>query len=292
LNRHVFNEDKVALITAIAKNPDRFVGIFRSTTPRLKLIQNLLQSREIRFGDAMEEIITKQLTEMGYIHLDKKLLTSGRVKLACDQHFCARDESRFYLVEHKVRDDHDSSKKEGQIRNFHKKLIHLKSLHGKALVGIMYFIDPLLHKNEGYYRTHLIALQEQLEIPIYLLYNGEFFQFLQGHTQNWEQLLNSLHVWKKTVPEQLNLDYDAQPDKTFSELRGVNSSIWFKIISNDLLWVEGFIKVLFPTGQVLQMLDTDFRQKGGMKLQAGRRRITFLELAALLQLKLGKYYSP
>jgi len=57
LNRHVFSQEKAALLQSIAKYPDRFVGVFRSTTPRLKLLQNLLQSREIRFGDALEEII-------------------------------------------------------------------------------------------------------------------------------------------------------------------------------------------------------------------------------------------
>ena len=60
LNRHVFDEAKASLLKSIAKNPDRFVGIFRSTTPQLKLLQNLLQSREIRFGDAME-IVSDQL---------------------------------------------------------------------------------------------------------------------------------------------------------------------------------------------------------------------------------------
>src|SRR5260221_349845 len=36
LNRHVFNEAKSRLLKSIADNPDRFVGGFRSTTPRLK----------------------------------------------------------------------------------------------------------------------------------------------------------------------------------------------------------------------------------------------------------------
>jgi len=157
LDRHIFDKDKAALVEAIAENPYRFVGLFRSTPPRLKLLQNLLQSREIRFGDAMEEIITKQLAELGYINLDKRLLTPDGAKLSCDQRFCLSDQSQFFLVEQKIRDDHDSSKKEGQIRNLYKKLVHLKSLHGKTLVGIMYFIDPTLRKNEGYYRSQLVV---------------------------------------------------------------------------------------------------------------------------------------
>ena len=94
-----------------AKNPDRFVGVFRSTTPRLKLLQNLLQSREIRFGDAMEEIIAILLSEMGFVNQDKRFLTSEDDDLSADQYFCSSDKTRFYLMEQKVRDDHDSTKK-------------------------------------------------------------------------------------------------------------------------------------------------------------------------------------
>src|SRR5260221_5308343 len=129
LNRHVFSQEKVTLLQAIAKYPDRFVGVFRSTTPRLKLLQNLLQSREIRFGDAMEEVITLFLEEMGFINLDKRFLTAEDDTLACDQYFCLDNRSQFYLMEQKVRDDHDSAKKRGQITNFDKKLRHLYTQH-------------------------------------------------------------------------------------------------------------------------------------------------------------------
>src|SRR5947207_9299832 len=98
LNRHVFNEDKAALIQTIANNPDRFVGVFRSTTPRLKLLQNLLQSREIRFGDALEEVISVMLAEIGFINLPNSILASSdenvsevrqetKERFSCDQYF-------------------------------------------------------------------------------------------------------------------------------------------------------------------------------------------------------------
>src|SRR5574341_1431386 len=153
LNRHVFREDKAALLTAIAQSPDRFTGLFRSTSPRLKLLQHLLQSREIRFGDSMEEVVGSLLSEMGFINLPKSALTPQQVSYSFDQYFVSPDRNTFYLVEQKVRDDHDTSKKVGQIANFQAKLMHLHSVHGDRLIGIMYFIDPSLHKNENYYRT-------------------------------------------------------------------------------------------------------------------------------------------
>ena len=38
----------------MSKYPERYTGIFRSTLPKDKLIQNISQSHEINFGDAME----------------------------------------------------------------------------------------------------------------------------------------------------------------------------------------------------------------------------------------------
>src|SRR5574341_398306 len=184
LNRHVFREDKAALLTAIAQSSDRFTGLFRSTSPRLKLLQHLLQSREIRFGDAMEEVIGSLLSEMGFFNLPKTALTAQQESFSFDQYFASPDRSTFYLVEQKVRDDHDTSKKRGQIGNFQSKLTHLHTVHGERLIGMMYFIDPTLHKNETYYRAEIQTLQNHLGIHIYLFYNGEFFRIPRRTCKN------------------------------------------------------------------------------------------------------------
>ena len=154
----------------------------------------------------------------------------------------------------------------------------------------MYFVDPSLHKNQPYYIAEIAALQEHLQIPIYLLYNGDFFQFLQGHTQSWELLLSSLYTWRKTAPEQINLNFDSEPEKTLLELNPVSSNVWYKLITTDVLWTNGVIKALFPNGKTLQLLETVFREQGGTKLRIGKGSITFLQLAGLLQLQLDKYY--
>jgi len=138
--------------------------------------------------------------------------------------------------------------------------------------------------------TMLGTLQEELTTPIYLFYNGEVFQYLQGHMQNWELLLSSLYEWRKTVPEQINLDYDGDPYKTLAELGDVPGSIWYKLVSNEKLWSAGVLNALFPSGRALRLLDASFRKSGGSKLYAGRKRITFLQLSALLQMQLDKYY--
>ena len=292
LNRHVFNEDKAALIQAIATNPDRFVGVFRSTTPHLKLLQYVLQSREIRFGDAMEEIIAALLAKMGFVNLPKNLITREGEELTCDQYFTTANRNPFYLMEQKVRDDHDSTKKRGQAANFRRKLIHLRAIHGDSLVGIVYFIDPSLHKNESFYRDEIEALQDELGITVYLLYNGEFFQHLEGHTRNWDLLVSSLQAWRDIVPEHISLDYDADPGTTLAELSPITGGVWRKLIVNDALWSGGVVKTLFPNGRTLRGLQNLFLQTGAARFRVGRTSSTYSQLADLLKHQIDRFYPP
>ena len=50
LNQQIFESSKPDLIEKIAKYPERYMGLFRPTKPKAKILQNLLQSNEIRFG--------------------------------------------------------------------------------------------------------------------------------------------------------------------------------------------------------------------------------------------------
>ncbi|MGO5164736.1 MULTISPECIES: hypothetical protein [unclassified Candidatus Paralachnospira] len=56
----------VELLKTVIKSPHRYTGIFRLTNAKTKLIQNVTQSREIKFGDFMEEIVTEYIALMGY----------------------------------------------------------------------------------------------------------------------------------------------------------------------------------------------------------------------------------
>ncbi len=288
LNRHVFAEEKAYLIRNITTNPERFVGMFRSTTPRLKLIQNLLQSREIRFGDALEVVIRDIIEGLGYVNLPRKVQLSENEFLNMDQYFTVPDESRFYLVEQKVRDDHDSSKKKGQIGNFESKLNYLHTLHGSSLVGIMYFIDPALTKNANYYSKKLKELSDRVGVPVQLFYNGDFFEYLSGSTESWELLRNSLLSWRNTVPDDVSLNCDLAND--LDELKTLAPSLWFKLISNDLLWENGVIRCVFPEGTNLKDMSLWFAQQGSRIFWVGRTRITCRQLADLMHQKVTRHY--
>ena len=134
------------LLITVIKNPQRYTGIFRVSNARTKLIQNVTQSREIKFGDFMEDIITWYISEMGYINLDKNISP----ELKADQLF--RKDGVIYLIEQKIRDDHDSTKKRGQYDNFSKKYSLLrKQYQDYEINAVMWFIDNGLRKNRRYY---------------------------------------------------------------------------------------------------------------------------------------------
>lgn len=42
LNKQIFDNSKIDLLEKIAKSPDRYVGLFRPTKPKAKILQNLL----------------------------------------------------------------------------------------------------------------------------------------------------------------------------------------------------------------------------------------------------------
>lgn len=63
LNDAIFEKSKSDLLSKIAKHPERYVGLFRPSKPKAKVMQNLLQSHEIRFGDSFEVLISKYLEE-------------------------------------------------------------------------------------------------------------------------------------------------------------------------------------------------------------------------------------
>src|SRR3989338_5129436 len=157
LNKEIFEESKAKLIENIAKSPSRYIGLFRPTKPKGKILQNLLQSHEIRFGDAFEILIEEYLKKFSFTILEKKFSTNDDDELNIDQ--CFKKDEKIYFVEQKVRDDHDSTKKRGQIQNFEKKLNEMITKYGeKNLIGIFYFIDPELKKNKNYYDIELLNI--------------------------------------------------------------------------------------------------------------------------------------
>ena len=247
--RRIFANSYSKLLTSLAKNPDRFVGIFRSSKPLHKLSQNLSQSREIKFGDAFEEVIELYLSNNGFSIKEKNLTHNGN-SLRVDQYF-ERD-NHVYFAEQKVRDDHDSTKKTGQMDNFlEKERVITHENPGKSCKGFFYFIDPSLKKNRNYYYNRL---KEESIIASELCYGSEFFDSIEM-TNEWKEIITHLTTWRDNLPDMLNLNFD-KFEGAFDEVKELQPSIWKKLFTHTKI-IEEIFPIIFPNGTLLNNIYRD-----------------------------------
>ena len=255
LNKKIFEESKKDLITKLSKNPERYIGLFRPTKPKAKIIQNLTQSNEIKFGDAFEILIENYLKENNFEMLNKNFFYEND-NLNLDQHF--KKDNKTYFVEQKIRDDHDSTKKRGQTDNFEKKLnMLLDNNNEKNLIGVIYFIDPDLRKNKNYYKERLEKMREQYGVELYLFYGEEFFKFLN---LDWEEVLKYLKKWKSELLDIPEINFDKDFQSTFNEIKDLSPQIFMKVFSNNIIFDE-IVLTLFPERKVLNLLLEYFKEK-------------------------------
>ncbi len=279
LNKHIFEGEKKELLRRIAFNPERFIGLFRPTKPGAKILQHLLQSHEIRMGDALEEIIEEILRSLGFTILSKDIKNKNDQKLSLDLYFTR--EEKYYFIEQKVRDDHDSSKKRGQISNFEMKLKILYNKHGASLIGIMYFIDPDFSKNKNYYLQELERLKKNYGVELYLFYGKELFEYLK-HPEMWDNILSWLKQWKNNLPELPEINFDSNPEASFKEIKDLELSTWRRILENQILWEEGIMKAIFGEGTTLRLLLKFFNEQHSEP---------YKELANTLTKRMNEYYN-
>lgn len=275
-NETIFEESKAVLIGKIAKYPNRYIGLFRPTKPKAKILQNLLQSHEIRFGDAFETLVEEYLREFGFEILEKRFVDSDDDELNLDQ--CFKDGGTVSFVEQKIRDDHDSTKKRGQIANFEKKLSEMVDKYDESnLVGIFYFIDPDLQRNKNYYKTELEKMARDYGVKLYLFYGKELFEFL-NHESTWGEVLKYLEQWKAKIPDFPETNFDIDTENSFEEIKDLSPSLYRRIFQDDTIFNE-IILTLFPEKKTLRLLLDYFRSKATEK-------IIYRTIADLLQSKL------
>jgi len=249
-NDQIFEKSRPLLLEKIAKYPNRYLGLFRPTKPKAKLLQNLLQSHEIRFGDAFEILIEEYLKEIGCDILDK-YFNSGGNYLCVDQ--CYKFQHRVHFVEQKIRDDHDSSKKRGQIQNFEEKLnAIIKEYSEEDLVGFFYFIDPGLRKNYNYYAEQLNKMSNDYGVELHICYGKEYFGLIQ-HPSIWDEITEYLVTWKADIRDLPDINFDSSPKESFDDIKGLQPRILRTLFSNDEIYNE-IMTVLFPEGKTLCLL--------------------------------------
>lgn len=250
-NEIIFEKSKADLIEKIALNPSRYIGLFRPTKPTAKILQNLLQSHEIRFGDAFEAVIQEYLQIKGCELLPKRLFPANGDVLNLDQCFKLND--KIYFIEQKVRDDHDSTKKRGQIQNFEKKLdVMLTNYTQNEIVGIFYFIDAELIKNKNFYIAELVKMSADYGVETQIFYGMPLFDYL-GFQDVWLEIVTYLKEWKKEIPDLPEINFDADSVHTFEEIKDLRPIIFRKLFESEEIF-EQIVLTLFPEKKTLILL--------------------------------------
>ena len=253
-NSIIFENSKSDLIGKIAQHPERYVGLFRPTKPTAKIIQNLLQSHEIRYGGAFEVLIKNYLREFGYEILNNRL-ADGNLILNIDQLF--RRGNDVYFAEQKIRDDYDSSKKRGQIDNFEKKIHAINTNYPSSVVtGFFYFIDDSFTKNKNYYAAQLAELADAYGVTLHNVYGREFFARINQDAA-WDEIINHLTCWRTSIPDLPEINFDAQADKSFAEMKSLSPNVFRKLFANADL--DEVLRALFPTKATLRLLAQNFQ---------------------------------
>ncbi|MDK4625402.1 HpyAIV family type II restriction enzyme [Kingella kingae] len=257
LQTRIFGVDlNLEILTTVIENPDRYIGLFRVTNAKTKLIQNITQSCEIKFGDFLEDVLTEYIAEMGYENLSKQIGTDEENNiLSADQVF--QKNGVVYLIEQKVRDDHDSTKKRGQYSNFVKKIKCLKRQFPKRhIVAAMWFSDSSLKKNRKYYTEQINNNTDNILVQN-VYYGEELFTHLFQRIDIWEELISHLKQHKsERSNEILNVpDFDTSTEIRVAllQLKQEQPCLIKKLLSNQEKFLE-LRKELFPTGKNLEGL--------------------------------------
>lgn len=257
LNSRIFGEDlNYEILLTVLNNPQRYIGLFRITNAKTKLIQNITQSCEIKFGDFIEEVLTAYISEMGYLNLDKHIGYDDEGNpLNADQ--CFIKDNIVYLIEQKVRDDHDSTKKRGQYSNFIKKIKVLKKkFPDNKIIVCMWFSDESLIKNKKFYLEQ-ISNNTDNQINIYLFYGKELFEKLFDRIDIWNEFIEYLKQNKTERSSKIlsvpDFDTSYKMKYALNKVKKRHPNLIKKLLSDDPNFVE-LRKEFFPTGKNLEGL--------------------------------------
>lgn len=266
LNNKLFAGSYKKLLETIVDKPDRYLGIYRPSKPKTKIIQNITQSHEIKFGDALEDIFEEYFEKLGFELLPqilKKEETTINKRLDIDQ--LIKKGSKIYLIEQKIRDDHDSTKKEGQFENFKKKYKEISIKYPNCeVIPIMWFIDASLQKNKGYYEPEMEKMTEKYGCLPRLCYGEELFERAEDSVTDisiemWNEVNEYLTRWQETLPDMYEIDFDAEAEEVFEEIKNMSPDLYQKLFDNEGI-VEQILPILFTTGEVLKKLREYFRE--------------------------------
>ncbi len=247
------------LIKKISSEPDRFLD-YNSISYSDEIYQFLLTSTKIKIGIFHEFLLKYLFVSVGYKPLDNVILIDNK-QIKIDQLLTKGD--RVILIEQKMKDDHDSTKKTSIINDLKIKIDNIyKSCPTKKLTVYLYFVKTK-RKNANYYLSEIAKLRAEYNININLCYGNSIFE-----NEKEIGLLNYMNEFsnkKRNGNFEVNLDGENNEfsERTFHQIKDLSIQIWLNILNNKEL-VKEILPIIFPSknvGGVLNLLFLYFKKK-------------------------------
>ena len=262
INNHIYKNNYKKFIEKIADDPNFINGDFVPLTIEEKMKYNRMHSTIIKFGDSMEELLTVYIEKIfkdsgNYKKLNKKIKKSESMSgksFSIDQLFKLND--KIYLIEQKIGDGHDSTKKRGQFDNFETKYIEIQNKYTDVeIIPIMWFMDDKVKKNENYYLERMEKMKNKYKkCNPKLCYGKELFDNKKGIAdlpdEAWNEIMSNLKIWK-TSYKSFDLDLDKSVSEHIDEIKSIKPEVFIRIFNIKEV-VDDILPAIFPTGGALE----------------------------------------
>lgn len=252
-------------VEVITKQPECILGFLRFQSFKQKMLQLLTQSFEIKTGDMLEIFFTS-LIGSKYNVLDKNIIdpTDVSIKRKCDQLF--ENDNEIILVEQKIRDNHDSTKKSGQANNFEQKIDILHKIYPDKLIkSYEWFIDDQFTKNKNFYEKIITDLNQRTNAynSSYLMYGRELIDtFFDPETWNEfvDAYVNVKLSYVTNISDSIDsYDFDNDPDEiVFKSLIRKRNSMLELFFNDEFKEVR---KILFSGNIMSEKIYKQFKDK-------------------------------
>jgi hypothetical protein len=238
------DEYYLKLLEKILNNPTRYSRRFLISGKDI-LIRDITRSKEIKFVDFLEELVTDYLEENGFDNLNRNIKNNESIETLKVNQLFSKDET-IYFIDQKIRDYHNSTKRVEKFSNFIKKIKLLREQNpAEPIVAIMWFMDVLLIKNKAYYSAEMNRLKCE-NIEIHLFYGEDLFRYLKIE-EAWSELVSFLSRMEMEIRNELDElpDFD-KGDEIYQALTKLSKKLWEKLVSNEDIYVS-LRNAFFPT---------------------------------------------
>lgn len=272
------------IIDKMVHKPELLTGFKKINTFSLRMYASFGQANNIKYGTVLEKYFNKYLEELGWEILDRDytLTNEEKIKYQNDSNrvnvdLVAKYDDTVIFIEQKILDNHDSTKKTGQLRNFQEKATVIqRNYPNNDIYGFEWFIDDSQVKNGSNWQIH----NEEFEIDhpeykdkLFVVYGKELEDKLTTITKvNHSEMLNSFDAFMKNWHlshgrELPAIEFDRYPIDVVDCLKQHSYKKVYDMFTNEDL-IEQIHPIIFPNNQVykaylryLEGLDTKTLRK-------------------------------